>query len=393
MDAVFQLQWNSEAAEHTEMLHAEKVNIWRDLLPEPLLERIQGSEQGDRFIMKFAPGEAIAGADPSRMLRIKNGQFDRGFLPGRSLTPRVGRFYPRGLLRGVPGIFRVNMEPFRCQGVENGHVDVDLNHPLADRNLSLSVMVGNVERKESERGGTSMDWMEAVTTGPGMQSRIPGTPTDYFSDTPFRREDENPDTEFYQRPRMVQHIDDTAIEMVQAIYGRHLREGMRVLDLMSSWQSHIPENLSLQSLVGIGLNEVEMKRNPHLTAHEVQDLNADPNLHFPDASFDAAICTVSVEYLVDPIRVFQEVFRLLAPGGTFVVTVSNRWFPPKAIRLWTELHEFERMGLVLEYFLQSAPYRDLHTYSVRGLPRPRNDRYYPSQRWSDPVYAVWGRKR
>jgi SAM-dependent methyltransferase/FKBP-type peptidyl-prolyl cis-trans isomerase 2 len=393
INAVFQLQWQSASAGHTEMLHANKVNVWRDLLPEALVGSMMGAQQGDSVHVEFAPGEVIEKSKPSGRLRVNNDQFDRSFLPDREMNPRVGRFYPRGLLRGVPGIFRVNMEPFRCRSANNGHIDVDFNHPLADRKLSLTMMVGNVERKENERGGTCTDWVESVTAGPGMQARIPDKPTDYFSDNPFQREDERPDPEFYARPRMVQHLDDTAVEMVQTIYGRHLKEGMRVLDLMGSWQSHIPQNLHLDALVGVGLNEVELKRNPRLTGYEVKDLNADPQLPFSEDSFDAAVCTVSVEYLSDPMAIFREIHRVLSPGGVFVVTFSNRWFPPKAIRLWQELHEFERMGLVLEYFLQSAPYRDLHTYSVRGLPRPRNDRYYPTHLRSDPVYAVWGRKQ
>ena len=109
-----------------------------------------------------------------------------------------------------------------------------------------------------------------------------------------------------------------------------------------------------------------------------------------DNEFDGVMCTVSVEYLTRPMAVFSEVARVLRPGGRFVVTFSNRWFPPKAIRVWQELHEFERMGLVLEYFLQSGGFGGLNTLSNRGLPRPTDDKYYPQIRLSDPVYAVWG---
>jgi SAM-dependent methyltransferase len=102
------------------------------------------------------------------------------------------------------------------------------------------------------------------------------------------------------------------------------------------------------------------------------------------------MCTVSVEYLTHPLAVFSEVARVLRPGGRFVVTVSNRWFPPKAIRVWKELHEFERMGLVMEYFLLSGAFRRLQTQSMRGLPRPADDKYAHQLMHSDPVYAVWG---
>jgi SAM-dependent methyltransferase len=99
-----------------------------------------------------------------------------------------------------------------------------------------------------------------------------------------------------------------------------------------------------------------------------------------------------VEYLTRPHEVFSEVARILKPGGIFIHSFSNRWFPPKAIRIWAELHEFERMGLVLEYFLKSGQYRGLETYSMRGLPRPANDKYSDRLPYADPVYAVWGSK-
>jgi hypothetical protein len=50
------------------------------------------------------------------------------------------------------------------------------------------------------------------------------------------------------------------------------------------------------------------------------------------------------------------------------------------------------MGLVLEYFLRTGGFSDLETCSVRGWPRPLDDRYYPGVKVSDPVYAVWGRR-
>ena len=215
-------------------------------------------------------------------------------------------------------------------------------------------------------------------------------PTDYFSDRPFRREDENPDAQFYTRPRLVQHIDSTAIEVIRNIYGRHLRGGMRVLDLMSGWQSHIPERLNLESLTGLGMNKEEMRRNTRLDAVDVHDLNQNPELPYATASFDAVLCSVSVEYLTQPLKIFREVGRVLRPSGVFVVTFSNRWFPPKAVDIWKSLHDYERMGLVLEYFIGSQSFENLNTSSARGFPRPPNDKYYPQFRYADPVFAVWG---
>ena len=244
-----------------------------------------------------------------------------------------------------------------------------------------------------ERGGTSIDWLETLAAGPGMQARWQNQATDYFAENAFARKDERPDERFYDSPRFVQHIDDTAIEMVRNTYGRFLTGGMRVLDLMSSWQSHVPTNVPLESLTGLGLNMEELKRNRQLTDVTVQDLNVNKVLPYPNDTFDAVLNTVSVEYLTDPIAIFKEVARVLRPGGHFIVTFSNRWFPPKAIKIWEELHDFERMGLVSEYFMRSDGFTSLHTYSIRGLPRPHRDKYYPDLLYSDPVYAVWGQKK
>jgi SAM-dependent methyltransferase len=163
-----------------------------------------------------------------------------------------------------------------------------------------------------------------------------------------------------------------------------------VLDLMISWNSHLPESLELGQVTGLGLNREELAQNPRLTDSIVHDLNRHPVLPFGDREFEAVICTVSVEYLIHPEAIFREVARILKPGGLFIHTFSNRWFPPKAVRIWTEVMEWERPGLVLEYFLSSGTYDHLQTFSARGWPRRISDRYFPQVPLSDPVYAVWG---
>ncbi len=295
-------------------------------------------------------------------------------------------------MKSVAGVFRANVQPFRLVNVNNGNMMVDFNHPLAGKELVLSGVVGKVENKETERGGSSVDWMDVLTTGPGMQARWQGQQTDFLSAEALARDDETSDARFYKEPRLVKHIDDTAIEMIKNTYGRFLENDMDVLDLMSSWQSHLPQNLSLRRLVGLGLNGLELKKNSRLSEHVIQDLNQSPVLPFESDSFDAVVCTVSVEYLTNPLAIFEEVSRVLRPDGYFIVTFSNRWFPTKAIRIWKELHEFERMGMVLEYFLRSGGYKNLQTYSFRGLPRPHEDKYFPDLMYSDPLYAVWGQK-
>lgn len=225
-----------------------------------------------------------------------------------------------------------------------------------------------------------------------MQTRFRGNPTDFFSDEPFDRANEYEDSIFYKEPRLVTHIDHNAISLIGSIYREILKDGSKVLDLMSSWRSHVPVDLKLNSLIGLGLNSEEMSQNPQLSSYVMHDLNRYPLLPFDDNDFDAVICAVSVEYLIHPFEVFSEIKRILKPDGYCIVTFSNRWFPPKVIKIWKELHDFERMGLVLEYFLQTGLKKNLKTYSMRGLPRNEDDRYYPEMPYADPVYAVWGQK-
>jgi len=392
VDLIFHLKWKSGDAVHTDGYQASRVNIWRDRLPPSLLEALMGKAAGERFQVSLEDGEAIAAFTPRNLFDIQRTRFGHRDGKNKMTEPRLGRFYPKGMLQGIAGIFRANVQPFRCTGVSNGHLTADLNHPLAGKDLDLAVVVGKVGQKGAERGGTSVDWMDSLAAGPGMQARWQRQQTDYFTDGALARDDDQRDAEFYRNPRFVHHIDATAREMIRNTYGRFLADGMRVLDLMSSWQSHVPARLHLERLTGLGLNEEELKRNSQLSDFVVHDLNADALLPFASNTFDAVLNTVSVEYLTDPLAVFREVARVLRPDGYFVVTFSNRWFPTKAVQVWKEIHEFERMGLVLEYFLRAGGFKDLQTYSIRGLPRPHDDKYFPELMFSDPVYAVWGRK-
>ena len=191
----------------------------------------------------------------------------------------------------------------------------------------------------------------------------------------FDRVDPTPDTTFYDRPRLVTHIDRNAIRAVGALYEEMKIDG-DVLDLMSSWISHFPR--TPRRLVGLGLNEAELRENRQLAVWAVRDLNADPSLPFPAASFDHVVCCVSVDYLVRPVEVFQEVGRVLRPGGLFLITFSDRLFPTKAIRGWLETDDEGHIGIVRRYFELSGRFgpaeAQLRTDPAAG---------------GDPLYGVW----
>lgn len=174
----------------------------------------------------------------------------------------------------------------------------------------------------------------------------------------FRREDENDDGDFYLPERLVTHIDDDAIAALTEYYRSILSPGADVLDLMSSWVSHLPEDLPLGEVVGHGMNRAELDANPRLTQALVQDLNSEPSLPLADDSFDAALCCVSVQYLVDPVAMFTEVRRVLRPGRPVVISISNRCFPTKAVRIWLGLDMQSRAGLVGLY-LEAAGFGEI----------------------------------
>lgn len=192
----------------------------------------------------------------------------------------------------------------------------------------------------------------------------------------FRRVDETDDSLFYEQPRLVTHIDDQAIEALTAFYGQVLEGKRAVLDLMSSWISHLPDDVQLERVAGLGLNADELSENPRLTERVVQDLNADPVLPFEDDSFDAAIVSVSVQYLVRPVEVFAEVGRVLKAGSPFAVAYSNRMFPTKAVAIWQQLGDVEHADLIGLYFRLSGAFEDVRAFNISPGPG------------SDPMFVV-----
>jgi SAM-dependent methyltransferase len=180
----------------------------------------------------------------------------------------------------------------------------------------------------------------------------------------FDKEDEDDDLDFYGPSRLVTHIDAPAVEALSGFYRRLLPQGGRVLDLMSSWVSHLPDDGRYAEVVGHGMNAEELAANPRLTRWFVQDLNARTELPLEDGAFDAALCCVGVQYLQRPVAVFREVRRVLAPGAPFVVSFSNRCFPTKAVRVWLELDTRGHASLV-HLYLDRAGFSDVSAELLR----------------------------
>ena len=194
----------------------------------------------------------------------------------------------------------------------------------------------------------------------------------------FDRVDASPDPRFYEPPRFVTHIDDEAIAAVGTLYEELGIDG-DVLDLMGSWVSHFRRRPA--RLTVLGMNSAELAANAQASSTVVHDLNATPQLPFRDGSFDAAVCCVSVDYLVRPVDVFRAVARVLRPGAPFVCTFSNRVFPTKAIRGWLSTDDDGRCRIVGRYFELAGGWGPVDV-----------SRRTPVGHRGDPLYAVWSHR-
>lgn len=198
-------------------------------------------------------------------------------------------------------------------------------------------------------------------------------------DRAFRRQDESPDEEFYSFPRLVTHIDNRAITAVAQLYREYFPPGGEILDLMSSWVSHLPSEVQYKRVVGLGMNETELQSNPRLDGYVIQDLNKNPGLPFGDAEFDGCGICVSIDYLIRPIEVLRDLGRALKPGAPVIISFSNRCFPTKAVAVWHGLDDTGHMRLVEQYLKEAGNWEEVHSL----------DRS-PRRMLSDPLYAVVG---
>ncbi len=193
----------------------------------------------------------------------------------------------------------------------------------------------------------------------------------------FRKDDGGDDADFYAPARLVTHIDEPATRALTAFYRATLPAGGVLLDLMSSWVSHLPPEVHFSEVIGHGMNAEELNANPRLNRSFVQNLNRTPTLPLESAGCDAAMCCVGVQYLQRPLEVFAEVARVLRPGAPCIVSFSNRCFPTKAVAIWRSLDDRGHAALVSLY-LERSGFRDVRAEVLKDGSA------------SDPLIAVTG---
>lgn len=150
-----------------------------------------------------------------------------------------------------------------------------------------------------------------------------------FSGRDFRRLDESDDATFYDHPRFVEHIDNNAVSKLTTFHENLIVEYLKetkksavdVVDLCSSWVSHIPTKAALNSLVVVGMNKEELQANNMQTTILIQDLNKSPTISSLNSeSADIVLLQLSIDYLTHPVDVLKEAYRVLRPGGKIVIS-------------------------------------------------------------------------
>ena len=202
--------------------------------------------------------------------------------------------------------------------------------------------------------------------------------------------DNSNDLSFYDSPRLVTHVDRGFIDRLTNLYREKLQPDTRILDLMSSWVSHLPKEMKFAHVEGHGMNEEELAKNSQLDHYFVQNLNQNPKLPLEDADFDGVLITVSIQYLQYPEAILSEIQRILKPNGVVIISFSNRMFYQKAIAAWRDGTDTDRVNLVQKYF-----------ESVDGFSKPEVIVHQPplpgflqmlGLAGGDPFYAVVARK-
>ena len=173
-----------------------------------------------------------------------------------------------------------------------------------------------------------------------------------------RKWDSSDDAMFYAEPRFVHHLDASFRQRLTQLYRERIPADAVVLDLMSSWVSHLPDDVSYASVIGHGLNARELGANPRLERSWVQNLNRDQQLPLESSSVDATLIVAGWQYLQQPEAVAAELLRVTRPGGQLIVAFSNRMFFTKAPQIWADGSDRDHLAYVAEVMI------------AQGWPRP-----------------------
>lgn len=342
----FSVFWKQDGIHHEEWFLGRKFNAVNDIFPHGMREALEGKHAGESVCFTYEPRRCIPRFQQSRVLHRPLDRLRTKTQQGRPIIPRIGRFYPQGHINGLLDIYPDTLTPFRLIGLTDDSFIADCNHPLANIPVTIKATIQYLEKNDTGTFGSLTHWREKTCDwGPGMQTRLDKHPTDFFHPEFFDRSNTTP---LVAPPA----VDVRATENIQTIYARHITPDMRVLDF---------------SL---------------------------PSPATPEGEYNAAVCTLSAEYLPNPVGLLNTISQHLTPGAPVLFAFSDKFDPRHAIQGWIDLHEFERMGLILEYLRQAELDANAGTVSIRNDWRHKDDPHFLETRGtSDPVFVVWGHKK
>ncbi len=367
----FDIEWNSSVATHIDSF-VLSIDLEKDHLPEGFKDEIKNLKIGDSYSKKIQAKELLGdGYSSNNVITFDAELFNHQF-KNQSSPPLLYRFYPSAIAYKGLKTNEKDYTPFRLISKNAEEMIADRNHPLAKYYLTLKALkVGGC----SQTGITTLnkDITRIITSkGPGMQAPFEFGQSIFFDDYPFK---------FTDKVDVIKsQIDDTTTKKIKKIHTKLLPKYSKILDVMADQESYLADDYESGLLVGIGKNEETLSENKRLNTFSIHDINENLPLPFEDNSFDDAICTLSICSFIDPIKVFQEIARVVANGGKFIISFTDVDNSNLTISLWGQLHPFERMQLVLEYFQKSELFSEVTTYSQREIKQ-------------NSVYTVWGTLR
>ena len=166
--------------------------------------------------------------------------------------------------------------------------------------------------------------------------------------------DESNDEEFYSYPKFVYHLDANFRQYLTSIYNNEILNNSTVLDLMSSWDSYLPNKKKYKKVIGHGLNKQELEKNEILDSYWIQNFNLKQEIPLENSSVDYCLMVAAWQYLQFPENLTKEISRILNNKGKIIISFSNRAFWHKAPNIWTSSTEEERLIYVRKVLVSNG---------------------------------------
>ena len=208
-----------------------------------------------------------------------------------------------------------------------------------------------------------------------------------ISENDRQKIDSTDDQIFYKNPRYVHHLSNSFRIRLTNLYSQYLLNHHVILDLMSSWVSHLPSNVRYKKVIGHGMNEAELSANRRLNRFWVQNLNKTQNMPFEDSYIDVGLIVAGWQYLQYPEKVSMELSRIIKADSLLIISFTNRAFWTKAPNIWTYSSEDRRIDYV-KSVLTSTGWRIEKTF-IEKTQDKKLFGFYSAE--SDPFFSIIAR--